>query len=183
MEKWRLIEGYENYMVSNKGNVMSLPTISKKLEGHKKGTKQRPGKLLKPRKVPAGGHLQVALVKNKKPNWFYVHRLVAQAWLIRSKDVDVVMHIDDDPSNNCVENLKWGTQLQNMRWVYKGSDYTELGKNADEKGIKIYNSIIEMRKQLGYSVNKCFEILAKKYNRSYNTIMVAYYHGKKLLEK
>lgn len=45
----------------------------------------------------------------------YVHRLVAEAFLTRIPGCDVVDHIDRDPSNNSVFNLRWTTQQGNLR--------------------------------------------------------------------
>lgn len=178
MEKWRFVEGYDNYLVSDKGNVMTLPIISKVIDGTKKGTNQKAGKLLKQRALPSG-HKQVALIKDGKPNWKYVHQLVAQTWLKRMKGNLVVMHKDNNPNNNQLENLQWGTQLENIRWIYKDDNINDLG-NGDVRYKKIYNMIEDLRSKTNYSVNKCFEIIGKKYNRSYSTILQYYYKGKNL---
>lgn len=44
-----------------------------------------------------------------------MHRLVAEAFIPNPNDYPYVLHGDDDPSNNCVWNLRWGTQTDNMR--------------------------------------------------------------------
>lgn len=49
-------------------------------------------------------------IYNKK-----VHHLVAEAFLgPRPSKSSVVMHLDDNPLNNRVDNLKWGTQKENL---------------------------------------------------------------------
>lgn len=49
-------------------------------------------------------------VKNKK-----VHQLIAEAFLGEKPFPDaVVMHLDDNPLNNRVDNLKWGSQKENL---------------------------------------------------------------------
>ena len=45
---------------------------------------------------------------------FYVHRLVAEAFLDNSDNYSNVLHLDDNPKNNNVSNLKWGTQSENI---------------------------------------------------------------------
>lgn len=44
-----------------------------------------------------------------------VHRLVAEAFIPNPNRLPLVRHMDDNPRNNCVENLAWGTQVDNMQ--------------------------------------------------------------------
>lgn len=93
--------------VSNRGRVFVYP--------HARKHKFMAGYIAEGR--PAGGeHMQVGLsdINNKKA-FFYVHRLVAFAWLDKKPHQNSVMHLDDNPLNNCVENLRWATQQENMK--------------------------------------------------------------------
>lgn len=45
----------------------------------------------------------------------FVHRLVAETFLTRIQGCDLVDHIDRDPTNNSVFNLRWTTQQGNLR--------------------------------------------------------------------
>jgi len=69
---------------------------------------------------PAGGeHMQVSLWdKNGNKALFYVHRLVAYAWLDKKAHQNDVMHLDDNPLNNCVDNLRWCTHSENMQDIH-----------------------------------------------------------------
>ena len=99
-EKWKQIQGYEKYYVSNKGRVYS--TVSRKF------LKQRP--------IPHG-YLRVNLPSKKRSGKdVYVHRLVAEAFCIHPCGCDVVNHIDNNPKNNDASNLEWVTQLNNVHY-------------------------------------------------------------------
>ena len=42
-----------------------------------------------------------------------IHRLVAEAYIPNPNNLPIVMHLDDNPLNNIVSNLKWGTHKEN----------------------------------------------------------------------
>lgn len=174
-ELWRIIPEYPQYMASNLGNIMSLPLIGKSQNTFIKTTRQRPGRILKPRTVPSGGHQQVRLGYYKKE--MYVHQLVAMAFLKRRKNCNVVMHLDDNPKNNHVDNLKWGTQLENMRWIWKDSEFGKL----KDKAKTIYNQSKLLQEKGNYSIRKSLERLGKKYSRSFSTMWLYYKEGEKIL--
>ena len=43
-----------------------------------------------------------------------MHRLVAKSFLENPNNYPNVLHLDDNPKNNNVNNLKWGTQSENI---------------------------------------------------------------------
>ncbi len=47
----------------------------------------------------------------------YLHRLVAQAFVLNPEGLPDVDHIDGNPSNNVPENLRWVTHKQNIRYA------------------------------------------------------------------
>jgi hypothetical protein len=107
MENWKTIKDYENYQISNLGNVKSL--------NYNKSNKE---KLLKIRLLKSG-YCRVYLCKNGKARDFYIHRLVAINFLLK-KDKDIqVNHIDGNKSNNNIKNLEWCSQSENMIHSYK----------------------------------------------------------------
>lgn len=46
---------------------------------------------------------------------FRIHRLVAEAFLPNPLDLPIVNHIDRDKGHNCVANLEWCTQSENVQ--------------------------------------------------------------------
>lgn len=97
-EIWRLIDGYDNYQVSNMGNVMNTDT-GKILKGQNNGR----------------GYLHVALYdRNHKCKTIMIHRLVANAFIPNPNNLPQVNHIDENKINNCVDNLEWITSEDNI---------------------------------------------------------------------
>lgn len=106
MEIWKDIEGYEGlYQVSNFGRIRSLGN----------GIRNSKLMILKPR-VNRKGYLQVGLSKNGKHKTFTVHKLVASAFIQNLFDEREVNHIDEDKTNNNVENLEWCDHKYNCNY-------------------------------------------------------------------
>lgn len=100
-EEWRDIEGYQGiYQVSNFGRVKSL--------------KFGKEKILRPRKT-RNGYLRVNLCKNEKLKGYYIHRLIATAFIPNPMNLPTVNHIDEDKTNNNVTNLEWMNLSQQQR--------------------------------------------------------------------
>ena len=95
---WKPVVGYEGlYEVSSTGKVWSI----------------RRGRVLRPRKK-SDGHLKVGLWKAGKGKDKYVHRLVLEAFVAPCPEGMECLHIDGNPENNRVDNLRWGTRGENM---------------------------------------------------------------------
>lgn len=112
-EIWKPVFGYENYYeVSNKGNVRSIGNFQMCNGG------KRPICYLT-KNVHKQGYLFVRLYKDKKQKCFFVHRLVAKAFIPEQKEKLFVNHIDGNKSNNNVENLEWCSRSENIMHAYK----------------------------------------------------------------
>lgn len=107
-EIWSVIDSMGGeYAVSNLGRVKGLERVITHPYTKTRRIKER---ILSPSRNP-GGHLFIATGKYRKQ---YVHRLVAQAFIPNPDNLPIVRHLDDNPKNNHVENLAWGTQSDNM---------------------------------------------------------------------
>lgn len=113
IEIYKPIVGYEGlYEVSNLGNVRSLDRYAPHNHGYKQKIK---GKVLK-QHDNTRGYMYVGLWKNGKQKKFYVHRLVAQAFIPNTDNLPEVNHKDEIKSNNCVYNLEWVTSKENANY-------------------------------------------------------------------
>jgi hypothetical protein len=96
------IPGFPGYTVSSDGRIFSTKW------GYPRERKQV--------SQTRGHKLVILRDPNGSPKGFYVHRLVAQAFVPKpDPSFNLVRHLDDDPSNNDVSNLAWGTQTDNLR--------------------------------------------------------------------
>jgi hypothetical protein len=95
-EEFRIIKDYENYSVSNYGNVRNNTT----------------GKILK-RSINSNGYYGVKLCKDGKAINFKIHRLIANAFIPNPDDKPCVDHIDNNKVNNNLVNLRWCSISEN----------------------------------------------------------------------
>ena len=97
-EQWAYIRGFPEYMVSDKGRVWSVNS--------------RRFLTLKP--MDNHGHLGVVLYNENGRTYKYIHRLVAEAFIPNPNGYRIVRHIYDQPDQNTVHDLAWGTQRDNI---------------------------------------------------------------------
>lgn len=98
------VVGYEGlYEVGKDGSVWSL---------NYNRTGQR--KQMVPVPFTVYGHLGVRLSKDGKQKTHPVHQLVLKAYLPKPSPELVVMHINSEPADNCIDNLAWGTNKENQ---------------------------------------------------------------------
>lgn len=151
-EIWADIRGYEGlYQVSNLGRVKSLERVTISKNG-KRYTCQE----LCLRFGNIKGYKFVVLRKDCKSHQVLVHRLVAQAFIPNPDNLPEVNHKDENPSNNCVENLEWCTHKYNSNYGTAKIRMVESKKRngtlngwtlSEERKIQISKSL------LGHSVS------------------------------
>lgn len=113
-EIWKDIDEYPNYQVSNLGRIKN------------KVTQQ----LLKPFLI-GKGYYGVALYRDNKSRFCYIHRLVASAFLDKCENKPVINHKDGIRTNNAVGNLEWCTQSENVQKAY------DMGLNSRRAPVRI----------------------------------------------
>ena len=75
--------------------------------------------------------------KKRGSSGVLIHRLIALAFIPNPENKPYVMHINDDPTNYLIENLKWGTPRENAKGVINRRPDTMEQKylNLVNKGI------------------------------------------------
>lgn len=63
--------------------------------------------------------------------WFYLHRLVALAYHENPNNYPIVLHKDNDPSNNHKNNLKWGTHKENTQHAIESGSFDNMPKGKN----------------------------------------------------
>lgn len=149
MEIWKDVEGHNLYEINNFGEIRNKKT----------------GKILK-QTISNSGYCRVVL--NSKP--FSVHRLVATAFIPNPQNKPCVNHIDNNKTNNSLENLEWVTHKENMEWasiqgrMKPGEEllkrYSEIHKDkrsvigTDKRGNKYYFESMTDVRNVGFLPNK-----------------------------
>ena len=142
LEIWLPVVGYEGlYEVSNFGRIKSLPRNTTRGGIMKLSTDKRGVKV-------------VNLTKDGKQRVRLVHQLVLEAFVgprpegIAGEDT---RHLDGNPSNNHLSNLKWGSTLenvhdmidhgtaswQNLTHCTNGHEYTPENTKLNKKGARV----------------------------------------------
>lgn len=162
-EIWKYINGFNSqYMISNHGRVKSvyrkwingptLTTITKdRILKQVAGSKHSP-------------YMGIVMGNSKKR--YYIHRLVAIAFISNPHNKEQVNHKDGDKFNNHYSNLEWATHQENTKHA--------IDNNLRLCGEKMYNAkltgtiVREIR-----SSNDSGVSLAKRYNVTTSVIFCA----------
>ena len=115
-EVYKVIDGYENYEISNIGNVRNKKT----------------GLILK--HSLKNGYYRVGLSTNGKSKHFRVHRLIALHFIPNPQNKQLVDHKDRNPLNNDINNLRWATPSENgmNKSILKSNKSTKTGVYFDK---------------------------------------------------
>lgn len=152
-EIWKDIDEFKGvYQVSNLGRVRSLDHYA----SNGVATILYKGTIRKLKTMPSG-YICVTL-KNKN---YYVHRLVATAFIENPENKATVNHLDENKANNNVCNLEWATQRENVTYndLPKRNGLKQRGITRNNKPvsqftldkvfIKTFSSALEAYRQTG----------------------------------
>lgn len=111
------------------------------------------------------GYAQVGLHSNGRQKDFFVHRLVAVAFIPNIKRKPEVNHIDENKANNCASNLQWVTSKENANHgtrnmriskylkahpiARKGKKVAQIEKETNQI-LHVYDSVTEAAKKNGF---------------------------------
>jgi hypothetical protein len=163
MEVWKDIEGYEGlYQVSNIGRVKSLKRYVQNHSGASYLVPERIKKASeKKERDKKQGYMSISLYKNNKGKSFYVHRLVAEAFVENPDNKETVNHINGDKHDNRAYNLEWCSYAENNAHAVK-TGLNDSSHRRNRKGsmsvaqydenmnlIAVYPSMREAERQTG----------------------------------
>ncbi|MBR6258990.1 MAG: HNH endonuclease [Oscillospiraceae bacterium] len=94
-DNWDTLIGFDNYEVNRKGKIRN------RFSGREIGT------------LDEHGYVRVVLKQNGQNYSKAVHVLIATQYIPNPDNKPFVNHIDENRSNNCVENLEWVTAKEN----------------------------------------------------------------------
>lgn len=105
-EEWRVVVGWDDYEVSSLGRVRSW-------KNNRHGRSAQP-RILNPALHPLG-YARVGLSMGHAKRITKVHVLVAEAFYGSRPDGLEVRHLNGDPWDNRLENLRYGTPKENAK--------------------------------------------------------------------
>ena len=153
MEIWKPVTGFEEfYEVSNYGRVRSKDR-ERKLPFGRTGIQK--GKILK-QSLNSKGYLRVPLTDGNNKKYYFVHRLVGDAFVKNPKGFPVINHKDFNPLNNRAENLEWTTVLGNTRYSVERGRFNRtpewIAKLKASLDAKIAKSVIGTNIKTGETI-------------------------------
>lgn len=124
------------------------------------------------------GYLYCGITYDEGQKQRRVHILVAEAFIPNPNNYPVVMHLDNNKQNCCVENLKWGTAQENTQQAFNDGLQKNNKSWDDSQSIAVcsfdlngnilnkYGSIGEASREIGVTkttiLNQCNHNLKTK---------------------
>lgn len=140
IEIWKDIEGFEGlYQVSNLGRIKS---------SCREGTK---GGIIKQFLIDK--YMKVHLYKDGESRFYFVHRLVALAFIENPLNKPQINHINGNKYDNRAINLEWATSQENLQHAIGTGlrHFKKVGQFKNGVLIKEYINCLQASKQTGIS--------------------------------
>lgn len=155
MEKFIIINEFNNYAISNLGNIKNI----------------KKNKLLTPYFDKKSGYLIYTFCQNSIKKTFKIHRLVALYFIPNPNNLPYINHIDGDKTNNRVENLEWCTAKENddhaRRNGLKNQEKPVVAINITTGDSVTFKSVTEAGALLGINKGTISKILKGKRNQTH----------------
>jgi hypothetical protein len=154
-EQWRPVGGHEGwYEVSDHGRVRSIPRVRQRGNGSPMSLQ---GRVLKGIPDP-DGYLYVTVShadghRRRRP----IHQLVLAAFVGPMPQGQETRHLDGDPANNRLENLCYGTSLENAEDQRRHGRLYWLSRERCESGHEYTPENTLIRSHNGYTERVCRE--------------------------
>lgn len=154
-EQFASIQGYDDYVISNYGYVISTKGLKKRILAAN----------------PCGqGYRQVNLSQNGCTKFFKIHRLVAIHFLNADSNKPCINHIDGNKLNNHVDNLELCTQGENVREAIKNNLKSKMNETCGYNSARKVN-IFDPAENITYqckSLYSCAKQLEVSLSAVYN---------------
>lgn len=118
-ERWWYVDGAPGYMVSDCGRVWSEKTQ----------------KFRKLKSMDKKKHMGLCLSVDGERDYRYIHKLMSEAFIPNPHGYPIVRHWDDNPENNYLDNLLWGTQKDNAADCKRNGHHHYVTPEERELGI------------------------------------------------
>lgn len=156
MKKWKTIKDFEDYEISEDGEVKS----------HKHNRT-----IILKKRISPDGYVWYILTRNGKAYTKRANRLVAEAFIDNPENKPTVNHLDGDKLNNSVNNLEWATRQEQMQHAYKHGLKKPVRGCLQGNHVLSEEEVKEIRSLYkGHSKEYGMNALAKIYNVSTSTI-------------
>ena len=114
-----------------------------------------------------GGYMRVKLCKDGVRKNFYVHRLVAEAYIENPDNLPQVNHIDGNKEHNWIKNLEWCSCSENVKHAVKSG---LLAKKHSKKRVhcvetgRVYKSCAAAARELGLCKSSVWDACNGRYH-------------------
>lgn len=147
-EVWAEIEEFPNYLVSNYGDIINIKF----------------NRILKPRSN-SKGYSHVVLFNEGYRKEFYVHQLVAAAFIANYRPKIHIQHMDGNKQNNKITNLRiraFTTEIENGVVYYKTEHLRGRKVKILETG-EVFINAYSCAKHIGGHASNIYSCLRGRY--------------------